>query len=226
MKKNALTAAQADDPNELPYPGYAREKAALDLKVAKANKTKATALPGPLRAAFAGEPRRLHGFTFQPVNAWLISILTRIESPLLEVVRIYRGHTSELISAGEIPDATERAKALEQVNAAVVAEIEKEVKASPDAAMETVFAFVTPVEDLQALLDESRAKFTGAARARIGTLHPGTVSELERACGEQFTASFTTALNISAKAPEGEGGTVFTPPPATLKTASAGGLKL
>ncbi len=224
MKKNAPSPA-ADDPNELPYPGYAREKAAMDLKVASAGKAKATALPGPLREAFAGEPRRLHGFTFQPVNAWLVAILTRIESPLLEVVRIYRGHAREFIEAGEIKDAAERTAALEQVNAAVAAEIEKEIKPSPDAAMETVFAFVTPVEEAQTLLDESRAKFAGAARSRIGTLHPGTVSELERACGEQFTASFTTALSISAKAPEGGGETVFTPPPATPKTASAGGLK-
>ena len=224
MKKNAPSPA-ADDPSELPYPGYAREKAALDAKVAAAGKAKATALPGPLRAAFAGEPRRLHGFTFQPVNAWLIAILTRIESPLLELVRIYRSHAREFIDAGEIADAAERTAALERVNAAVAEEIEKEIKPAPDAAMETVFAFVTPVEELQALLDESRAKFMSAARARIGTLHPGTVSELERVCGEHFTASFTTALSVSAKAPENGGESVFTPPPATPMTASAGGLK-
>lgn len=172
----------------------------------------AEAFPGPLRGAFAGEPRRLHGFTLQPVNAWLLAILSRIDSPLLAIVKIYRRH-AEAMAAAAGPEVAAAVQV--QINR----DIEREVTLPADAGMETVFAFVTDVEALQGHLDRGRAEFTAAARKTVGRLHPAALSELEELCGEHFADSFKTALNVSAKEqPGASNGTVFTQPPAERKT--------
>lgn len=216
-----------NDPHEKPYPGYARELAALQAKAEAAQRSQSTPLPGALRDAFAGEPLRQHGFTFQPVCAWLVAILTRIESPLLEILRIYRDHATELQKAikdeGKGGAPHHRLQTLEKE---IAAQILKEIKPGPDAAIETVFAFVTPVERCQELLDEDHKAFTAAARHTLGRLHPAKLADLERACGRHFSASFATALSVSAVPPESGGdGSVFCPPPPAPRTASAGGSK-
>lgn len=220
------TDVVADDPNEQPYPGYAREVAALEAKAAAARRGRAAPLPGPLHEAFAGEPRRLHGFTLQPVNAWLVAILVRIESPLIEIIRIWRDHASELQAALDLPDKPARVAAVKSVHEAIRGEMKREIKQRPDDVMEIVFCFVTEPEKLQEALDEDRKTFTKAARKLLGKLHPKILNELETACEEHYVASFATGLSISAMAPDTPGdGSVFCKPPAgpTSKTGSAGG---
>ena len=200
-----------------PYPGYAREAAALAEKVAAARRAQAAPLPGPLREAFAGDPRRVttggRVWTFEPVCAWLVAILVRIESPLLGIIRI---------AQDEMRQADPDGRAM--VEARIAARVEAEIKPAPDAVLETVFAFLTPVEQCQELLDYNRLEYTVAARKLLGKLHPAHLAELERACGEHFSASFVTALNISAKAPEGGNGEVFSqPPPAPTMASAASG---
>ena len=222
------TTMPQGDPAEQPYPGYAREAAALQAKVAAARRSQAAPLPGALREAFAGEPRRVlaggHTHTLQPVCAWLAAILVRIQSPLIEIIRIWRGHSEELASIGRAPSAGGAAEQIAALEKKIHAQIQAEVKPSPDTAMETVFAFVTPVEQCQELLDVSRQEFTFAARKLLGKLHPLELGKLERACGEHYSSSFATALSVSVAPPGQAEGEVFTtPPPAPTTTASAGG---
>jgi len=215
---SASQRATADDPNELPYPGYAREKAALDAKVASANRGAAAPLPGPLREAFAGEPARVCGFTLEPVCGWQLAILTRIESPMLDILRIMGEYSGELKDVKEADD-------FKKLEKKIHARIQKEIKYGPDAVIETVFAFITPAERCQELLDEDRKAYTKAARQALGKLHPAKIAELERACGSHYTSSFATALRVAAVPPENSGGEINFPQPPAKGTASAGGRK-
>lgn len=218
---DAQRSAGASEPE--PYPGYAAEKAALDAKVAAAQRGQSAALPGSLRGAFAGEPRRVtvegQIFTFQPVSAWLLAILTRLESPLLDAIRIVREEALAVKSSGD-PEQ------LKKLESRIQRRVEKELKPAPDAAMCTVFAFLMPPEACQDLLDGPPKEYARAARGLLGRLHPTSLAELERACGEHFATSFTTSLSISpAPTDDGGGGAVFSQPPPAPKTASVGGCK-
>jgi len=210
-----------DDPTETPYPGYAREAAALAAKVAAAKRSQAAPLPGPLREAFAGEPRRVVAagktWAFEPVCAWLVAILVRIESPMIGIIRIYREYSEELKSAAS------SASALGELQNRMAVRIEQEIRPAPDAALETVFAFLTPAEKCQELLDINRLEFTVAARKLLGKLHPLDLAKLERGCGEHFSGSFATALNIGPVPAENTGGEVFLAPPPEPMTDSVGG---
>lgn len=162
-----------------------------------------TVLPGPLRDAFAGEPRRLHGFTLQPVTARMAAALQRIDSTLLRLMRIAQKNPGK--SAQEI---------------AAIAE--DEIKPLPESGIETVFLFVTPGREVWELLNGGREKFRAKAMEVIGdTLHPVQLAELERACAEHFAQSFITMIEYAGPKTPGDG-TVFTQPP-TSQTGSAGG---
>jgi hypothetical protein len=213
----------ADDPKELPYPGYAREVAAMQRKIAEATAARGEPLPGASRAAFAGEPRKLHGFTFQPVTGWQVAILKRIDSPILDILKIYRSHAAELTAAAENPNEKAREKECAKLLKTIQAEILKKVAPEANAAIETVFAFVTDPEKCQDLLDNGRGHFTRAAQKVIGKLHPNILADLERACGEHYMESFSTALSVSPVPQEGSDEMVFTQPPA--RTDLAGGSK-
>ncbi len=214
----------APDPGELPYPGYAAEMAAIEAKAANSLRARSEPLPGALSEAFAGSPRVVHGFTFLPVTAWMVAILKRIGSPLLELIKIYQSHSKEIDAALQITDAALRSKELERVHVLIAAE-QAGIAMSPDSALETVFVFVTLASKCQSILDlvDGRKSFTQEARALLGHLHPLILCELEAACGEHFADSFATALRVAPVQQE-NGGTVFTAPPAG--TASAGGSKL
>lgn len=204
--------APADDPNEKPYPGYAREASAMAAKTAEAERSRAAALPGPLREAFAGEPFMLYGMRLQPVSCWLVAILTRIHSPLLEVLQLFRDHADEIAKATQ-------AEAL-LIQDRIAAEASRN-RVAPETIIETVFAFVTPVEDAQRMLDDGT--FRQQALAKIGRFHPSDLVKMQRAVGSYYCGSFSTALSIVPVAPEGGNGEVFSVPPPTTKTASAGG---
>ena len=185
--------------NELPYPGYAAERAALDARVAAADKARAAALPGPMREAFAGEPRHLYGQTLQPVTAGLEAILTRIDSPLLPTFAVI------LASHGKPP---------EEVRAA----IEAAVKPAPDALIETAFCFTRPARELRGLLDKGRLAFREAAMDAIGDkLNQVQLALLYKACSEHYAQCFVTAISYEAARSETDG-TVFTQPPAETTT--------
>jgi hypothetical protein len=165
----------------------------------------AAPLPGPLREAFAGEPRTVGGFTLQPVTAGLVAVLARIQSPVFDVIRVVRAHADEHLTPAQL-----------------AALLETEIQSEPEAMIETVFAFVTPAKERRALLDRGRAVWREAAMDRIGdALHPAQLADLERAVGEHFAASFATVVQYEARREGREPG--FPLPPATSATASAGG---
>jgi hypothetical protein len=196
------------------YPGHAKELIARLEREYDVAAASAAPLPGALREAYAGEPRTVQGLTLQPVNAWLLAILTRLESPLLDIIAIYRANAARFTAAGLAEE-----KAL--IEKEIQAEVER-IKVPPEKIIETVFAFTTPVEQCQDLLDAGT--FRKQALLTLGKkLHPSQLAQLERAIGEHFAASYATALEFQAP-PDPSGGTVFTPPPAPT-TASAGGSK-
>ena len=169
------------------------------------------ALPGPLREAFAGEPRRLSvtsadgplNYTLRPVTAGLEAVLTRIDSPLLPTFGVI------LSMRGKSEKEVQR-------------ELAKRIKPNAEAIPETVFCFLKAPPELRGLLDKGRTAFREAAMAELGD----RVSSLEmarcyEAVSEHYAAAFVTAISHQAAPPED--GTVFTTPPNGPQTASAGG---
>ena len=169
------------------------------------------ALPGPLREAFAGEPRRLSvasadgplTYTLRPVTAGLEAILTRIDSPLLPTFAIILSHRGR-------PEKDLRR------------ELTRRIKPNAEAIPETVFAFLKHPAELRAILDQGRTAFREAAMTelgdRIATLE---MARLYEAISEHYAQAFITAISHQAAPPED--GTVFTKPPPGPTTASAGG---
>jgi len=206
-----------------PYPGYAREKAALDARVDAARRAAASPLPGPLREAFAAEPPSLHGFTLQPVTMGLHPILVRLGSPLLEVIRILREELTRDDGADEsTPDLAAAARTARLSRAQ--SRLATEVKAEEEALVETVYAFTRPIAEIRALLNKGRDLFRETAlRAIADRLHPAQFGELQQLVSRHYAASFATALPYQAPRGPDDGRTVFTPPPARPTMASAGG---
>jgi len=162
----------ADPALELPYPGFAAEKAALEARITASTRAGAAVLPGPLREAFAGEPPQAHGFTLQPVTMGLHPLLVKIGSPLLDIVRILREEFSRDdgadVSTPELAAAAQRAR-LKNANLRIAAEI----KAEEEALVETVFCFVTDVRELRQIMAKGREVFREVAMRKIGDrLHP------------------------------------------------------
>lgn len=188
---------------ELP-PGITREQwDRHQARVGATEEANAKPLPGPLREAFAGEPRRVLGYELLPVTAGTEILLTRVESPLLPTFGIMLAH---------------RDKGQKEIQKL----LEKKVKPAPESLVETVYCFVRPGRELRALLDKGRVAFREAAMAELGDkLNPLQLMKLYQACAEHYAAAFVTAVQYEA-APQ-EGGTVFTAPPAELTTGSAGG---
>lgn len=211
----------ADPALELPYPGFAAEKAALELRIAAAASASAAPLPGPLREAFAGDAPAAHGFTLQPVSMGLHPLLVKIGSPLLDVVRIMREVLADGHYEGMTPDEAkaERARLLAVAQARIAAEI----TAEEEVLVETVFCFVTDVKDLRQIMAKGRETFREVAMRTIGDrLHPAHFAELQQLVSAHYAASFATALQHEAQKGKDDG-TVFIAPPATPTTASAGG---
>jgi hypothetical protein len=221
MNAPSPAAPGVDDPAEKPYPGYARELAAMQDKIRKANAAHDNPLPGPLLEAFAGEPVRLHGFTLQPVTMGLVALLKRLQSPLLAVVQVMREELTREDGADEsTPELAARTREarLAAANIRIAA-----LSADDEALVETIFAFVHPVDRVRSLLNAGRDKFREAALAEIADkLHPLQVMELQQAVAAHYAGSFATAVQYEARQEKADG-TVFTPPPAGPTTVSAGG---
>lgn len=195
--------AHALDPE--PFPGYNAQLAALEAKKAAAAKANAVPLPGPLRQAFAAEPLKVCGYTFQPVTAALEVILTRINSPILPIFALViecQGKPAEEVSR----------------------RIKEEIKPDPEALIETVFAFTRPCRELRALLDQSRAAYRDAAMDAVGDkVTPYEQSKLFESACRHYADCFATAISYEASQQPSTDGTVFTKPAAPPTTASDAG---
>jgi hypothetical protein len=172
-----------------PYHGFAEDLANRNKRSAEAAEAAAAVLPGPLKKAFGEWAKVLPGgFTLQPVTAGLLTVLVRIQSPLLEVVKAY--------SLG---------KSQEEAEAAL-----KKLNPDPEAMVETVFCFVTPAPRLRAMVAKGRQAFREVAMTEVGDkLHPAEMAALELAVARHYAESFLTAIQYEAAMPEGGGGTVF-----------------
>lgn len=219
--QNAPQPVVPDDPNEKPYPGYARELRAIQDKIARHAAASAEPFPGPLLEAFVADPVKVHGFTLQPVTLELVIVLKKIESPLLAVMKILREEIAREDGADEsTPElaAAARAARVQRANERMATEI----AAEDERFVETVFCFVKPVAELRAWLRQGRERFTETALQTIGSLPPAAFAELQQAVSAHYVSSFATAVQYEA--PKGQDdGSVFTPPPAAPKTVSAGG---
>jgi hypothetical protein len=218
---NALESApEAGIPAPEPYPGYNAEVAARQERETLAARAGAAVLPGALRGAFATDPPQIHGYTLQPVTMGLHPILERINSPLLEVIRILR---EEMTRADGLDESTDELKSV-----AIIARQKrageravKEINSDQESNVETVFCFITPAPELRRLLADGRASFREAAMIRLGDkIHPAQFNDLQKMVSSHYIRSFATAVQHRAK-DHGKEGAGFTPPPA--RTASAGG---
>ena len=220
-----LTPA-GDDPNEKPYPGYARELAEIETRRTAAIRASSVPLPGPLREAFAGEAPTLHGFTLQPVKMRLHIILARLKSPLLDAVRIMR---EEMAREDGLDESTSAAfqSAVETRKARSRDRMAKEIPDDGTGFVETVFAFTRPAAEIDRLLNAGRDAFRELALKEVAEkLTLQEFGELQHLVGAWYVDSFATRLPLEAPkqpGPGGEGGTVFTKPLAMPQTASAGG---
>jgi hypothetical protein len=206
-----------DGPNEKPYPGYAREMAAIAVKAAKASRAQSEPFPGPLLDAFVNDAPVVHGFKLQPVAMGLIMILKKIQSPLLEIVRIMREEFTRPPSGTHGDDATR-----ENVWTRINERLDKEVSAEDEQFVETIFCFIHPLNEIRLLLNSGRAAFRERALREISDrVTTAQMADLQKAVSMHYRASFATVINHSP--PSAEGGTVFTPPPAGAQMALAGG---
>ena len=152
-------------------------------------------LPGPLLDAFLSTQISAAGLTLQPIVASQITLLKRIESPIL--LRM-----------------AELAKPVEERMA---------VTFTDEDIYELLFIFSRPIGELRALFSRiGREAFREAALEAVGDkLPPLAAQSLEAKVWDHFAAAFDTAVGY--RAPDDGSGTVFTPPPAVPVTGSAGG---
>lgn len=207
------------------YPGQHRDLRRVAERKENADRAQAAILPGPLRAAFAGDPVKVAGHTLQPVSLGLTANLERIQSPLLAVLRIMR---EEMMRGREDEDQEPKAKSPDaKVDTAkrlakAHKRIQSEIKSDIVAQVETAFLFITPQADVRKLLDSGRDKFREHVMIELGDkLHPAVLGELMRACAAHYAASFDTVIVYGS--PPDRDGTVFTAPPPGAKMVSAGG---
>lgn len=192
-------------------------------------------LPGSLREAFADGPPSVEingrNVTLQNVTLGLVANLTRINSPLLEVIRILREELSkpDSLSAsggeGQGEVAAAAAAHQEKLKAAHL-RIEQEIAAQDEQIAETVFCFLHTPAQVRELLDrpDGRIAFRNAAMAELGdVLHPTKMAELQNTVAAHYSRSFSTVIGHGSGGRPSEGGEVFIQPPPAKTTGSAGG---
>lgn len=171
----------------------------------------ATPFPGPLREAFAGWPRAVGGVRLEPLTAGHLSILQRINSPFLSVLRV-------AISTRELPEA-ERA-----------AQFAKLPKTTVDDEISTLFVFSRCWRKSRAILDGYAPEFSvdekivlfkrHAMDTLADNLGPMPDARISEALGEHYMLSFAAKVNWEADKPAGDRS--FTSPAQAPETASAG----
>lgn len=154
----------------------------------------AEVLPGPLAGAFPTEAgREVAGLRMRPLVHYDYVILRRLDSPL------YR----KVLELGK-PESDRQEVAFEDEDG-----------------YEMVWQFTRPVKEVAGVLARGRQAVRQAAVEEIGQrLGALEVQELVRLAVENFVAASSTAVGY--RTPSGEGGEVFTGPPAR-GTGSAGG---
>lgn len=161
-------------------------------------------LPGPLREAFAGETPTIHSFTIRPLTVGMLALLTRINSPLLDVAKVLR---------------LNHEKPQEELQAV----LQTIPPPDPEAMTETVFVFTTPAAEVRQLLARGRDAFREAALTKVGDkLSPAQMADLETACGAQFFLGFATVVEFEPLR-EDLPQNFPSPPAAAPAMASAGG---
>ncbi len=159
-------------------------------------------LPGPLRAAFAGEPLVVRGHTFQPITAGTLALLERINSPLPPMIKL----------AAQNPGLPPEALA---------AKIDAQLKPDPEAFIETVWLMVTPLAEVRKRLAAGRPAFREHVLTTFADqLPPVHMAELQQAAALHFVASFATAVKYETE-PDATAG--FPSPSALNQTALVGG---
>lgn len=153
------------------------------------------------------------------------ALLSRINSPLLDVVRIMREVFSRPEAAIPVPGAADLSQKhsleekLAEVNEKVAA-----LKFEEEQIAETVLVFIKPAKEVRAWLDKGRSFFREKAMELLGDkLHPTQMAALQHACAQHYVKSFATIIGYGVPPPEGSGAVDFPRPSADARTGSAGG---
>ena len=181
-----------------PYPGYTAEAAALAARQQALRDAAADPLPGPLAHAFASLPDLVAGLRVRKMVHYDFVIMRLIGSPVLEQLR-NQGKKGKATTAFDDADG-----------------------------YQMIYQFTRPVEEIADWISKrapgrAAPEFRKLALREIGmTLGPVEVALLVKMVERTILDAFSTALQYAEKDPP-PGDTVFTPPPASPSTASAGG---
>ena len=175
----------------------AKDVAALRERDAIRRSVAADPLPGPAARAFAGEPVQIHGFTVRPCRGGDVILLRRLDSPLIRRTKEIVEHFRK-ISAGEIPADAELTP----------------TSYEDEEAVEMVYQFIRPIEEVRAALDQGRKAFRETAlRIVADRVNYNQLPELIAAVEASYQASFETVQKYEPKGREGETVRNFSTPP-------------
>ena len=181
-----------------PYPGFTAEAAARAAHQRSLRDAAADPLPGPLAHAFAALPDLVAGLRVRKMVHYDFVIMRLIGSPVMEQLR-NQGKKGKATTAFDDADG-----------------------------YQMIYQFTRPVEEIADWISKrapgrAAPEFRKLALREIGmTLGPVEVALLVKMVERTITDAFSTALQYAEKDPP-PGDTVFTPPPASPSTASAGG---
>jgi hypothetical protein len=180
----------------------AKDFAALRERDAIRRNIAADPLPGPAARAFAGEPLVVHGFTIRPCRGGDVILLRRLNSPLIRRTKEIVEHFRK-VAAQELPlDAEMTPTSYED-----------------EEAVEMVYQFVRPIEEVRAVLDRGRAEFRETAlRLVADQVNYTQLPDLIAAVEASYQASFETFQKYTPKGKEGEQVRNFSTPPAPPAT--------
>ena len=161
-------------------------------------------LPGPLREAFASFPRVILGLALVPVCAGHIAVLTQVNSPFLQAIRL-GGQRARARTAPE-------KKRIETLAAACVATLEHKI--------EVLFIFTRTYPELRAILARGPEAWADALAGFMVTLPPlADWDAVETALGLWHAASHATFLQFETRKDDRK---ISFPPTAPAETAWVG----
>jgi hypothetical protein len=184
------------------HPGLTKEQLLKHMqREAEAEQASRAPFPGPLRQAYASQPRTVLGYTLQPVSLSLIAILEQIKSPFIAMV--------DIISANHGKTSEEIAQA-----------IDSKLKVTTAQIIETIYCFVTDIETVES--EQKNGTLSKAASKEIGRKHhPAQLGPISEAILMHYVASFSTVVDYRAKKAEGDAQS-FPSAPEGQATGSAG----
>jgi hypothetical protein len=181
------------------YAGFTKDLEAHIAKSAARRAASATPIPGSLRIAFTDDPAPVCGFNLYPVVAAHIIFLQKINSPLIEAMRL-------LLELADKPEAV-RAEALKRAQGVKNTETASEAAARlRTETVETFFIFTKPPAHIRALLKQGRDIFRETAmREIVDKIAIAGLQDIQEAIGEHFANGFATAISYRAKKTAGDG---------------------